>query len=67
VGVPGVCGATAGSTSSSSGGGASSTGSGSVKFRCGEIGSWDKAHLLLKQGHTYLDRNGDWKARELLM
>ena len=41
-----------GSTSSSSGGGVSSTGSGSSKYRCKEIGSWSKAQDLLKQGHT---------------
>ena len=38
----------------------------SVKYRCKEIGSWDKAQALLKQGHTYLDRDGDGKACELL-
>ena len=55
-----------GSTSSSSGGGASSTGSGSRKYRCGEIGSWSKAQDLLKQGHTYLDGDGDGEACESL-
>jgi endonuclease YncB( thermonuclease family) len=55
-----------GSTSSSSGGGASSTGSGSGKFRCGEIRSWSKAQDLLKQGHNYLDRDGDGEACESL-
>jgi endonuclease YncB( thermonuclease family) len=54
------------STSSSSVGGASSTGSGSGKFRCGEIGSWSKAQDLLKQGHNYLDRDGDGEACESL-
>ena len=38
----------------------------SVKYRCKEIGSWDKAQVLLKQGHTYLDRDGDGEACELL-
>ncbi|MCP9910050.1 excalibur calcium-binding domain-containing protein [Cyanobium sp. BA20m-p-22] len=36
------------------------------KNRCKEIGSWDKAQVLLKQGHTYLDRDGDGKAFEAL-
>ena len=48
---------------------ASSSGSksaGSVKYRCKEIGSWDKAQVLLKQGHTYLDRDGDGEACESL-
>ncbi len=53
-------------TSSSSGGGASSTGSGTSKYRCREIGSWSRAQDLLKQGHTYLDRDGDGEACESL-
>ena len=51
------------------GSGASSSGSSSAissKYRCKEIGSWDKAQLLLKQGHTYLDRDGDGEACESL-
>ena len=55
-----------GSTSSSSGDGASSSGSGSSKNRCKEIGSWTRAQDLLKQGHTYLDRDGDGEACESL-
>ena len=55
-----------GSTSSSSGGGSSTTGSTSRKYRCREIGSWSKAQELLKQGHTYLDRDGDGEACESL-
>jgi len=55
-----------GSTSSSSGGGASSTGSSSSKYRCKEIGSWSRAQELLRQGHTYLDRDGDGEACESL-
>jgi endonuclease YncB( thermonuclease family) len=55
-----------GSTSSSPGGGATSTGSSSRKYRCKEIGSWSKAQNLLKQGHTYLDRDGDGEACESL-
>ena len=38
----------------------------SSKYRCKDIGSWDKAQVLLKQGHTYLDRNGDGVACESL-
>jgi endonuclease YncB( thermonuclease family) len=53
-------------TSSSSGGGASTTGTSSRKYRCGEIGSWSRAQDLLKQGHTYLDRDGDGEACESL-
>ena len=34
------------------------------KYRCKEIVSWDKAQQLLKQGHTYLDRDGDGEACE---
>ena len=48
---------------------ASSSGSrsaGSDKYRCKQIGSWDQAQVLLKQGHTYLDRDGDGDACELL-
>jgi len=50
--------------SSASSSGSSSAGSG--KYRCKEIGSWDKAQVLLKQGHTYLDRDGDGEACESL-
>ena len=38
----------------------------SGKYRCKDVGSWDKAQVLLKQGHTYLDRDGDGKACESL-
>ena len=51
------------------GGSASSSGSSSAssgKYRCKEIGSWDKAQALLKQGHTYLDRDADGEACESL-
>jgi endonuclease YncB( thermonuclease family) len=51
-----------GSSASSSG----SSSAGSDKYRCKEIGSWDKAQVLLKQGHTYLDRDGDGEACESL-
>ena len=48
-----------GSSASSSSGGSSSG-----RYRCKEIGSWDKAQVLLKQGHNYLDRDGDGEACE---
>ena len=51
-----------GGSSTSSGGGGTNSG----KYRCKEIGSWDKAQVLLKQGHTYLDRDGDGEACESL-
>lgn len=34
------------------------------RYRCKQIGSWAKAQELLKQGHSYLDRNGDGEACE---
>jgi len=43
-----------GGSSSSSGSGASSS-----RYRCGEIRSWSRAQDLLRQGHTYLDRDGE--------
>jgi endonuclease YncB( thermonuclease family) len=49
-----------GSSTSASGG------SSSGKYRCREIDSWSKAQELLKQGHTYLDRDGDGEACESL-
>ena len=52
-----------GGSSASSPGGSSVT---SGKYRCKEIGSWDKAQVLLKQGHAYLDRDGDGEACESL-
>jgi endonuclease YncB( thermonuclease family) len=57
----------AGSSSSVSGAGASTTGTSSRKYRCGEIGSWSKAQDLLRQGHNYLDRDGDGEACESLL
>jgi len=35
-------------------------------MRCKQIGSWAKAQELLKQGHSYLDRDGDGEACESL-
>jgi len=55
------------SAGSGSGSGASGSGaSGSGRYTCKAIGSWDKAQQLLKQGHTYLDRDGDGEACESL-
>jgi len=51
-----------GGNSASSGSGASS----SSRNRCSEIGSWSRAQDLLRQGHTYLDRDGDGEACESL-
>ncbi len=39
---------------------------GGRRYRCGEIGSYAKAQELLRQGHTYLDGNGDGEACEML-
>ena len=42
--------------------GGSSTGSAVVvghRYKCKEIGSYDRAQELLREGHTYLDKNGD--------
>ena len=38
----------------------------SIRYRCREIGSWSKAQELLKQGHGYLDGDGDGEACESL-
>ena len=35
-----------------------------VRYRCKQIGSWAKAQELLKQGHSYLDGDGDGEACE---
>jgi len=51
-----------GGSSASSGSGGSS----SNRYRCGEIGSWSRAQELLRQGHAYLDRDGDGEACESL-
>ena len=39
---------------------------GGHRYRCKEIGSYTKAQELLRQGHTYLDSNGDGEACESL-
>ena len=36
------------------------------RYRCREIGSHARAQALLRQGHSYLDSNGDGEACELL-
>ena len=43
--------------------GSNSTGS-SRRYRCKEIGSWQRAQQLLAQGHTYLDGDRDGEACE---
>ena len=39
---------------------------GGRRWRCREIGSYARAQQLLRQGHTYLDANGDGEACESL-
>jgi endonuclease YncB( thermonuclease family) len=39
---------------------------GGRRYRCKEIGSYARAQELLKQGHCYLDSNGDGEACESL-
>ena len=39
---------------------------GGRRYRCKEIGSYARAQELLRQGHTYLDSNGDGDACESL-
>jgi endonuclease YncB( thermonuclease family) len=39
---------------------------GGRRWRCREIGSYARAQELLRQGHTYLDSNGDGEACESL-
>lgn len=57
----------AASNGGSTGGNVPSAGGGaSGRYRCREIGSFAKAQELLKQGHTYLDRDGDGIACESL-
>ena len=36
------------------------------RYRCAEIGSYARAQELLRQGHSYLDANGDGEACESL-
>lgn len=39
---------------------------GGRRYRCKDIGSYARAQQLLRQGHTYLDSNGDGEACESL-
>jgi endonuclease YncB( thermonuclease family) len=39
---------------------------GGRRYRCTEIGSYDRVKELLRQGHSYLDGNGDGEACESL-
>ena len=36
------------------------------KYKCAEIGDWDLAQKLLSKGHSYLDRDKDGEACEVL-
>jgi len=36
------------------------------KYKCAEIGNWDLAQKLLRHGHSYLDRDKDGEACEVL-
>ena len=56
----------AGSTSNSQSNSASKPAYSGSRYRCKQIGSWAKAQELLKQGHSYLDRDGDGEACEAL-
>ena len=38
----------------------------SEKYKCADIGDWNLAQKLLSQGHTYLDRDKDGEACEVL-
>jgi endonuclease YncB( thermonuclease family) len=46
--------------------GATTPSAGGRRYRCREIGSYALAQELLRQGHTYLDGNGDGEACESL-
>lgn len=35
----------------------------SIRYKCSQL-TWEEAQQLLKQGHTYLDRDGDGEACE---
>jgi endonuclease YncB( thermonuclease family) len=39
---------------------------GGRRYRCKDIGSYERAQELLRQGHSYLDSNGDGEACESL-
>ena len=44
--------------------GAANPGQNNSRYRCKQIGSWARAQELLKQGHSYLDGDGDGEACE---
>ncbi len=46
--------------------GANNTPASGLRYRCREIGSYAQAQQLLRQGHTYLDGDGDGEACESL-
>ncbi|WP_411877285.1 excalibur calcium-binding domain-containing protein [Vulcanococcus limneticus] len=46
--------------------GATTKPAGGRRYRCREIGSYTQAQQLLRQGHTYLDGDGDGEACESL-
>ena len=39
-------------------------GGSNARLRCSKISSWDKAQILLREGHAYLDRDSDGEACE---
>ena len=54
------------SNTGSNSSGAANPGQNRSRYRCKQIGSWAKAQELLRQGHSYLDRDGDGEACESL-
>jgi len=54
----------AGSGSNSQSNSASKPSYSGGRYRCKQIGNWAKAQELLKQGHSYLDGDGDGEACE---
>ena len=56
----------ANSSSAKGSGERGSTRPSSDRYRCKEIGSWVRAQELLRQGHRYLDGDGDGEACESL-
>jgi len=56
----------AGSVSNNPSGSASKPSYSGSRYKCKQIGNWAKAQELLKQGHSYLDGDGDGEACEAL-
>ena len=54
----------AGSGSNNPSSGATRPGQSGGRYRCKQIGNWARAQELLKQGHIYLDGDGDGQACE---